>query len=259
MNYTNLVMRVAGDGTAHMDFPEIKVVSDGNSYALKDLHFDNVSKQNDGKLNTTSKISIGGFKGPDKGEYAEIFSRMNGKLVVEFSAEGMDIETLQSMADAQLKMQRAQAGKGKESDSPEQALYDYMIAASSLLQPGYKMKTHISFSNKNGESEFGVGIEYTGEKPLFELGTIRELVESLEVALNLQVVKELIPATMIEQIKPAMAMGYIVDEGKVYKGDAILGGGELTVNGKATPVLEKMGPMLDVQIPWEQFGINKDK
>lgn len=259
MDYTNVVVRVAGDGKSHIDFPEIKVVDSGNSYTLTGLRFDNVSKQSDGKLDTNSKVSIGGFKGPNKGPYAEIINKMDGKLEMGFSAEGMDTETLQLMATAQRKMQRAQASKGGDSKTPEQARHDYMIAASSLLQPGYKMKTHIAFANDKGKSEVGLGIEYTGEKPLFELGTIRDLLQALELALNLQINKDLIPPAATKQIEPAIGMGFILDKGDAYKGDAILGGGNVTVNGKESPVLKNMGPMLDMPIPWEKLGVNAPK
>lgn len=255
MDYKDVVVRVAGDGKSHIDFPEIKVVDNGSSYTLTDLHFDNISKQSKGKLDTNSKMSIGGFKGPNKGPYAEMINKMDGKFEIEFSAEGMDTETLQLMATAQRKMQRTQAGKGENSKTPEQARHDYMIAASSLLQPGYKMKSHIAFANDKGKSEIGLGIEYTGEKPLFELGTIRDLLQALEVALNLQINKDLIPAAASKQIEPAIGMGFILDQGAAYKGDAILGGGNVTVNGKESPVLKNMGPMLDMPIPWEKLGV----
>ena len=259
LNYTKIKGRVSGDGTSHFDFPEFKMTSDGNTFVVKDLHFDNVAKQSDGKLDSTSKISIGGFKGPDKGPNAETFSKMNGKMEMEYTFEGMDIEALQIMATAQQKMQKAQAGNGEDGETAEQALHDYMIAVSQLLKPGLKMKNHIAFTNKNGESKIGLGLEYTSAQPLFELGTILDLLGAVEIALDMQIAKDLIPAASTQQIQPAIAMGFIMDKGAFYKGGAILAGGELTVNGKASPVLKQMGPMLNMPIPWENMGMKKGK
>ena len=253
MNYTNLVMRVTADGTSHIDFPEIKVTTDGNSYVLKDLHFDNVSKENEGKLDMTSRLSIGSFKGPEKGKYAEIFSRANGNLEMEFDAKGMEIETLKTMAEAQKKMQATQANDERNSEAAMEAVRNYMIAATALLQPGYQLNNHIAFTNKSGKSEIKLGLEYVGEKKLADLVTVRELVEALKVNLSLQIVKDLIPPALAEQIKPAMAMGFIVDKENAYKGDAILGGGELKLNGQPSPVLQNMSPLLDAPIPWEKI------
>ncbi len=259
MDYKDVILKVAANGTSHIDFPEIKLKSKQGSYELSDLHFESSSKKSDGKLKVSSKIGVGEFKGTGQGKHAETLAKMNGKLNLEFSAEGMDIETLQLMADAQKDLQKAQQGKSENSKTKEQATHDYLIAASSLLQPGYKMKNLIVFTNKSGKSELGLGLEYTGKKPLFELASIRELIAALEVAINLQVVKDLIPAPSAEKIKPAVGMGFILDRGELYKGDAILAGGELTVNGKPQPILKNMGPMLDLPIPWEKLGIKKAK
>lgn len=259
LDYTDIKGRVSGNGSSYLDFPEFKITSDGNTFAVKGLHLDNVATQSDGKLNSTSKISIGGFKGPDKGPNAEIFSMMNGKLELEMIAEGMDIEALQVMAAAQQKMQIAQAGKEENGETTEQALHDYMIAASQLLKPDLKMKYHAAFTNKSGESKIGLGLEYTSTKPLFELGTILDLLGAVEIALDMQIAKDLIPAASAQQIEPAVAMGFVQDKGAFYKGGAILAGGELTVNGKVSPVLKQMGPMLNMPIPWENMGIKKNK
>ena len=121
------------------------------------------------------------------------------------------------------------------------------------------MKNHIAFTNKSGESKIGLGLEYTGTKPLFELGTILDLLGSVEIALDMQIAKDLIPVASAKQIQPAIAMGFILDKGDFYKGGAILAGGELTVNGKVSPALKQMGPILNMPIPWENMGIKKSK
>ncbi len=259
MDFTNIAVKMAGDGSAHLEFPEIKVVNEGNTYTVKALRFASLSARKEDKIDMASEISIGGFKGPDKGPYADVFSKMDGKLMMKFSSEGMDAETLKLMMAAQQKMQKIQGDKSADSKTKEQALHDYMIAVSQLLKPGYKIKNHISFTNKSGESTFGLGLEYTGTKPLFELGTINDLLGALEIALDLQIAKDLIPAVGVQQIQPAVAMGFVLDKGAFYKGGAILAGGELTVNGKASPVLKQMGPMLNMPIPWETMGMKKGK
>jgi uncharacterized protein YdgA (DUF945 family) len=259
IDYTDMILRVTGDGSSHLDFPEIKMTAGGGDYVLKDLHFENASIQNSGKLKTTSKVSIGSFKGAETGKYAEIMAKLNGQLEAEFTAEGMDTETLQLMAEAQKKMQESRATGGADLENAKQSLHDYLIAASSLLQPGYKMKNHIEFTNKGGKSELGLGLEYAGEKPLYELASIRELLEALEIAVNLQIVKDLLPTSLAQKVQPALAMGFILDNGALFKGDAILTGGELKVNGQASPALQQMGPMLELPIPWEKLGMAKGR
>ncbi|NOY00064.1 MAG: YdgA family protein [Verrucomicrobia bacterium] len=259
MDFTNMAVRMAGDGSAHLEFPEIKVINEGDTYAVKALRFGSVSARKEGKIDMTSEVSVGGFKGPDKGPYADVFSKMDGKLEMKFASEGMDAETLKLMLSAQQKMQKSQADDGAGSEAATQALHDYMIAVSQLLKPGYKMKNHIAFTNKSGESKIDLGLEYTGTKPLFDLGTINDLLAAVEIALDLQIAKDLIPAAGVQQIQPAIAMGFVLDKGAFYKGGAILAGGELTVNGKESPVLKQMGPMLNMPIPWESMGIKKSK
>ena len=75
----------------------------------------------------------------------------------------------------------------------------------------------------------------------------------------MQIAKDLIPVASAKQIQPAIAMGFILDKGDFYKGGAILAGGELTVNGKVSPALKQMGPILNMPIPWENMGIKKSK
>ena len=259
LNYKNIIANVAADGTAHLIFPEIKGSQDGVGFAIENLTLESLSKQKSGKLDVSSKISIAEFKGPDKGAYAETFSKLNGEMEIESISEGMDIESLKLMAKAQQKMQQSQADQELDAEAKQQALHDYLISVSTLLQPGYKMKNHLLLSGKDGESELGLGLEYTGKKPLFELATIRELIESLEVALNLQVAKNLIPAAAAQKIQPAVGMGFILSTKDLYKADAILAKGELTVNGKANPVLKNMAALLDQPIPWEKMGFKQTK
>lgn len=260
VDFTNIISQLTGDGTSSVSFPEIKAAFKSGNYSLTDLHFEGSSKQTDGKLNSVSQISIGNFTGPDKGAYAEIFAKMNGSLDIKLEANGMDIESIKKMSEAQKSLADTES-KDQTPDiaSAKKSKRAYLNAAVTMLQPGYQLKNHIALTTKAGKSEFDVGLEYTSEKPLLELVSFRELLEAVEIALNLRIAKELLPAEAATKIQPAIGMGFIMDVNNFYKGDAILAGGELTVNGKAQPILKNMGPMLDLPIPWEKFGIKKDK
>ncbi len=259
IDYTDMVLGVTGDGASHLDFPEIKITTDDGGYLLEGLHFENASIQYSGKLKTTSEVTIDSFQGAATGKHADLMAKLSGKLEAKFTAEGMDIETLRLMAEAQKEMQNSQSGEDADLEQARQSLSDYLVAVSSLLQPGYKTENHIEFTNKDGTSEIGLDLEYTGEKPLLELASFRELLEALEIAVNLRLVKDLFPEALVQKAQPALAMGFIVDNGSLYKGDAILAGGELKVNGQPSPALQQMGPMLDLPIPWGKFGLGKDE
>lgn len=260
INFTNIIMQLTGDGSSHADFPEIKVINNGETYTLSDLHFDGSSQQNDGKMEMLSHMSIGNFTGPDKGPYAEIFAKMNGKLEVEAEFKGMDIEALKAMNEAQQKVSKVKfAGEGTDIAAAQKAQFEYFGAIAELLQPGYQMNYLIAFANKNGESEINLNLEYAGENKALDLVTIHELIDSLKIDLKLQILKDLIPPALIEKIKPATAMGFIIEKDSAFEGAATLINGELSVNGKAQPVLKNLGPMLNMPIPWENFGIKKPK
>ncbi len=260
LDFTNIIMKMTGDGSSHADFPEIKVTNNGETYTLSDLRFDGSSKQHEGKLEMLSHMSIGNFTGPDKGPYAEIFAKMSGKFEVEAELKGIQIEALKAINEALQKIEEANsASEDSDIAAAQKAQFEYFGAIAQLLQPGYQMNYLIAFANKSGESEINLNLEYTGENNALDLVTIQELINSLKIDLNLQILKKLIPSTLIEKIKPATAMGFIVEKDTSFEGRAILVNGELSVNGKPQAVLKNLGPMLNVPIPWEKFGIKKAK
>ncbi|MFK8067032.1 MAG: DUF945 family protein [Gammaproteobacteria bacterium] len=137
-------------------------------------------------------------------------------------------------------------------DAMMKSVAAYFSVLSDTIRQGVGTNNLLEVSNETGKASINFDLNYADTKSLMELKTVRDLIIALQGQLNISVSKGMIAGTPAEEaIGMPVAMGFAVDKGETIELDAVLGTGEVSVNGEPMPILDMLGDMLDQPIPWE--------
>ncbi len=94
-------------------------------------------------------------------------------------------------------------------------------------------------------------LEYVDTRKIAQLTTIGDALKAvdglLHVTIDKNLLEEISTKTGIEK-----SVGFLINKGNKYEASVSLGNGELKTNIDSLPIMEMIGPMADVPLPWAE-------
>jgi hypothetical protein len=258
--------KLAIDADAQYLFPKVTVTAEGQTFRVNDIAASYVISTKDNQnLDGGYELSVGEVKLPAGAEFDVVRPVFANGAKIGFSISGMEIAAVSDLIEAQQRMQQAQAdsvGKGTSEMTPEsiQKVQDegvaYMKAACELIKKNFGLGMVLSLGDGAKKSEMTLNLKYTGEGKATDLTVVRELISAITGDLNLHLDKSLVPPEQAPMLQQPQVQGIILDKGTHYEAVIKLSNATLDLNGQPMPLLEQMGPMAEMPIPWDQIYQN---
>ncbi len=254
-------------GDSRIELTELSFASEAGNIGIKNALIQANSGNTDGKLIGKVKYGVGELSVPPilAGPMAPFLPAVQKGFSVEVGGSGFDLATIETLMEHAQKMQTAQidavaagsSGSGSAlANSPayREALVDYLNGVLDLFAPGIAVTQRLEIAGATGTSHADLKLGLGGEEPLRQHSTLRSLIASLSGELSLHVSKSDLPAEQVAAMSAGLtASGLLVEEATAITGMALLGDGQLRVNGQPTPLIESLGEMLDQPIEWEKI------
>ncbi|MCB1231120.1 MAG: DUF945 family protein [Verrucomicrobiae bacterium] len=254
-------------GETQLHFSELSISMADHSASIKDGVILGASGNDDGKIHGRFRYGIGEIRIPPElaGPAAPFLPTFEKGVAIEVGGRGFDFAALEgAFRDAQRmqEIQFKQMGKSlengqfNESDSPElqEATRDYMEQILGLIVPGAEIYEKLEINGRSGESVAKVSMGLQGEKPLREIATLGELLESISAEAAINISKADLPPEQMAAIAGGlMSMGFLRETASEIVGTVSLTDGLLVANGQPSPILEAMELPMDQPIPWDEF------
>ncbi len=245
-------------GKAEFRVPKLAMTSEEFTGSLEDLFWSVGTGSQEGKMFAEVRYGIGNFYTDDP-SFAMVAPFLDGGASTAFGVRGIDEVVMESFAGEVEKIAEvAQKDKSKaafEKLAPELAetLAQNLM---DLFQPGLELFYEVKVGKKERGIDALLSIMMTGDKKLTELGSLREIINSIEGKLFADVDSTYLPDENTKmQLAQFAQMGMIKpkpdNEGYQFTGS--LKDGAVFMAEQRTPLIDEMGPMLDEPIPWDEF------
>lgn len=133
----------------------------------------------------------------------------------------------------------------------EENIQTYMLAIAALVEQGFKFDYGFTLGKGNANSGLDLVFEWVDAGALLDKKTLRQVLAAFQVDVKMNVDKAIFADTDFHDMAqmPVM-MGYAVVTEQGIESHALFNRGELLLNGKPVPYLEKVGTVLDTELPW---------
>ncbi|NOR80505.1 MAG: DUF945 family protein [Methyloprofundus sp.] len=184
----------------------------------------------------------------------------DSKLHMSFGLKGLErtatrhlIELSQSINQAQVSLLNNN-NSSQAQQQLEANINNYLQALGDLVKPGLESNNTIELSNDKGKANIHFDLSYVAAKKLLELKTVKELIISLSAELRINIDKNLVANTAIEQfINSPMSNNAFKNNTTTYTANAILNNGQLDLNGEPIPLLDMLGPSANEPLVWDEY------
>ena len=182
------------------------------------------------------------------------------KLHMSFGLKGLDqtatrhlISLSQSINQTQVSLLSSN-NPGQAQQQLETNINSYLHALGDLVKSGLASNNTIELSNDKGKANIHFDLSYVAAKKLLELKTVKELIIALSAELRINIDKNLVADTAIEQfINSPMSNNTFKNNTTTYTAIAILNSGQLDLNGNPIPLLDMLGPSADEPLAWDEY------
>ena len=180
------------------------------------------------------------------------------KTHMNMNVTGLDKVSIKRMIDASQAMNQSQLQSLKKGESEQSAeniaksIEVYLNALEQALARGVELNNTLELRNDTGLSSIKFNLAYMDDNKLFDLLTVRQLLNAIQSRLDIKLGKSMLAGTQFEQtLQMPLAMGFAVENEENYEANALLENGDLKVNGRSVPLVDMIGPFADQSLPWQ--------
>lgn len=232
--------------------------AEGADHRVENLSINSFSDKNDSGLYGKVAMLLETISSSHT-DFNALFERpLTARL--DFNYRGLDEQAIRDYADINQKIQQQTFSALFHGDSTEpvsqlsdeevQAFVSTMVA---MFKQGFGFEYEISLMHGDESSDFKLNFDWLDDQPLMHKKTLREVLNSFQAEIKMEVDKSLIGGTpLMYMAQVPMAMGYAVETERSIASEAQFKQGELTLNGQSIPYMQMIGSSLDAEVPWLQ-------
>lgn len=256
MNITEIYAGSMLTGELEYTLDSVITNSKGSDHRVDGITLRSVSDKNDAGLYGNANFIMKSISSDDDNFNAMFSEPLNFRLDVNY--EGLNEQATREFAEINQKLNRQMYGAllSDEEMSDHKALSEeniqiYMLAIAALVEQGLKFDYGFTLGKGDASSGLNVVFDWVDADGLMDKKTGREVLTAFQVDVKANVDKAFFGGTDFEEMAqmPVM-MGYAVVTEQGIESQALFNRGELLLNGKPVPYLEKLGAALDEELPW---------
>ncbi len=243
-------------GSVTFELPEILINSGQQDISLKDISFTNSGTEQGNFYSQSVNIDIN-----------KLFINANragttlpeSKFHFGFNLKGLEKSATRHLIDISQTLSESQAAllsndSAQAQQQLEASIRNYLHAISALVNPDLTSNIKIELSNDKGRSTIDFDLNYVATENLLELETIKDLIIALSLELRVNIDKNMVAGTAIEQlINSPMSGNALISNGHTYTANMTLDNGQLILNGEPIPALDMLGDIANQPLDWDQY------
>ena len=256
---TNITEFYAGSMlTGELEYTLDSVVANakGLEHRVDGIALHSTSDKNNAGLYGNANFVMRSISSDDDNFNAMFSEPLNFRLDINY--EGLNEQAIREFADINQMLNRqmyADLLSDKEVSDlttlSEKNIETYMLAIAALVEQGFKFDYGFTLGKGDASSGFKLALDWVDAGGLMDKKTLREVLVAFQADVKANLDKAFFGGTDFEEMAqmPVM-MGYAVATEQGIESQALFNRGELLLNGKPVPYLDKIGPALDVELPW---------
>lgn len=256
MNITEFYAGSMLTGELEYTLDSVITNSKGSDHRVDGITLRSVSDKNDAGLYGNANFIMKSISSDDDNFNAMFSEPLNFRLDVNY--EGLNEQATREFVEINQKFNRQMYGAllSDEEMSDHKALSEeniqiYMLAIAALVKQGFKFDYGFTLGKGDASSGLYFVFDWVDADDLMDKKTGREVLTAFQADVKANVDKAFFGGTDFEEMAqmPVM-MGYAVATEQGIESQALFNRGELLLNGKPVPYLEKLGAALDEELPW---------
>lgn len=243
------------NGSSNYQLSKLTYKQNEVSLNLDNLKLELLSEEQAGNIRAGVTIEI---------EQLEIDNPQDGVVLpsmetyMNVNITGLEKVSIKKVIDAikakrQSQLQALKVENGQPAETITRSIGACLNVLGQAMTRGVELNNTLELSNHTGLSSIKFNLAYLDDNKLFDLLTVRQLLNAFQSRLNVKLEKSMLAGTQFEEaIQMPLAMGFAIENGENYEANVLLENGDLKVNGQLISLLEKIGPLADQPLPWQE-------